>query len=159
MKEITQKNYTPIQLKLPLEIGYKIETTDSIYTFNEVMEHIDLRKYIVEEEHETGGRPKYDEVKLMKIVLFAFMESGYTSLREMEKLCKTDIRFMWILDGAEGPSYATISNFINKVLKGSIEEIFTDINNYIFEQEGVDLRHIYIDGSKIEANANKYSWV
>ena len=43
--------------------------------------------------------------------------------------------------------------------KSSVEEIFADINRAIFEEEHVDLQHIYIDGSKFEANANKYSWV
>ena len=49
--------------------------------------------------------------------------------------------------------------FINQVLADSIEEIFQDINKKIFETEHVDLQHLYIDGSKFEANANKYSWV
>ena len=53
----------------------------------------------------------------------------------------------------------TIDNFMNNVLNGKIEEIFADINAYIFEQENVDMDHVYIDGTKITANANKYSWV
>jgi len=52
----------------------------------------------------------------------------------------------------------TICNFINQELKCDIEEIFRDINQYIFEKESVDLRHIYIDGTKITANANRYAW-
>ena len=50
-------------------------------------------------------------------------------------------------------------NFINEELKGSIEEIFEEINGYVFEKEAVDLQHIYMDGTKITANANRYSWV
>ena len=57
------------------------------------------------------------------------------------------------------PSYRTFGHFINEVLADSIEEIFRDINQKIFETEHVDLQHLYIDGSKFEANANKYSWV
>lgn len=87
------------------------------------------------------------------------MEQGYPSLREIEKLCKIDIRFLWILDGMKAPSYATVCNFINEELICSLEQIIQDINSYIFETEHVDLNHIYIDGTKIEANANKYSWV
>ena len=63
------------------------------------MAHIDLQKYFVEKGHETG-RPKYDREKLLKIVLFAFMEFGYCSVRFIQKLCETDIRFMWLLDCA-----------------------------------------------------------
>ena len=49
--------------------------------------------------------------------------------------------------------------FINQELSYSLEEIVQEINNYIFDREHVDIDHVYIDGTKIEANANKYSWV
>ncbi len=122
------------------------------------MAHIDLKKYFVEKGHETG-RPKYDREKLLKIVLFAFMEFGYCSVRAIQKLCETDIRFLWQLDEEEAPSHMTICRFIKNKLHYSLEEIFNDINSYIFQQQGVDLDQAYIDGTKIEANANKYTWV
>ena len=78
-------------------------------------------------------------------MLFAFVEYGYPLLRGIEKLCKTDIRFL--------------CTFINEELNGPLEEILREINSYIFRQEQVDLNHVYIDGTKIEANANKYTWV
>lgn len=53
----------------------------------------------------------------------------------------------------------TIDNFINDDLKFSLDEVFNDINSYIFKKLHVDLKHVYIDGTKIEANANKYTWV
>lgn len=153
-----QEYYTPFQLKLPIEIEKIIEISDPVYTFCEVIAHIDLNKYLTTKDRRTG-RPRYDEVTLLKVILFAFMENGYESLRRIEKLCKTDIRFMWLLQDNPPPSHMTIDNFMNNVLNGRIEEIFTDINAYIFEQEQVDLNHVYIDGTKIGANANKYSWV
>ena len=152
-------NYTPIQLKLPVDLERIIEVNDPVYTFNEVVAHIDLKKYFAEKDCKAAGRPRYDREKLLKVVLFSFMEKGYPSLREIEKLCKTDIRFMWILDEMKAPTYATICNFINEELNCSLEQIVNDINSYIFDSECVDLDHVYIDGTKIEANANKYSWV
>ena len=157
-KNNTKVYYTPIQLKLPVDFEKIIEIDDSVYTFNEVMNHIDLQKYFVVKVYKKG-RPGYDRVKLLKIVLFAFMEYGYCSVRLIRKLCKTDIRFMWLLDDEEAPSHMTIQNFIHDELSLSLEEIFNDINSYIFEEEAVDLSHAYIDGTKIEANANKYTWV
>lgn len=145
-------------MKLPLEIGNVIETNDEVNTFSEVIENIDLSRYLRVGERRTG-RPRYDEEILLKITLFAFMENGYVSLRKLEKLCKTDIRYMWLLRDNPAPSHMTIDNFMNNVLSDSIENIFVDINAYIFEEEKVDTDHIYIDGTKIEANANKYSWV
>ena len=118
-----------------------------------------INRYFVEEGEHKTGRPRYDEEKLLKVILFAFMEEGYESVRKIKKLCKIDIRFLWLLDGEKAPSHMTIDNFMNQRLKGNIEEIFEEINQYIFEKEAVDLRHIYIDGTKIGANANRYSWV
>lgn len=153
-----QRYYNTIQLKIPVDLEKIIEISDPIYTFNEIMDQIDLYKYFVGKGNRIG-RPRFDCIKLLKIILFAFMENGYASLRNIEKLCKTDIRFIWLLDGLKAPSYSTISNFMNEFLSDSIEDIFNDINSYIFEKEKVDLTHVYIDGTKLEANANKYTWV
>lgn len=158
MKNQSQTYYTPYQLKLPVEIEKIIDINDPVYTFCEVVDHIDLRKYLAVEESRTG-RPRYDPLTLLKVILFAFMERGYPSLREIEKLCKTDIRFMWLVQDHGAPSFMTICNFMNSYLIGSIEDIFKDISSYIFSQESVDTEHVYIDGTKISANANKYSWV
>ncbi len=95
---------------------------------------------------------------MLKTVLFGFMTSGYCSLRELEDNCKVNIRFMYLMDH-QTPSYRTFGYFINEVLQDKIENIFNDINQAIFNEEHVDLQHIYIDGSKFEANANKYTWV
>ena len=95
--KINQKYYTPIQLKTPVDFEKIIEISDPIYTFNEIMEKIDLQKYFVGKGNKMG-RPRFDCIKLFKIILFAFMENGYASLRNIKKLCKKDIRFIWLLD-------------------------------------------------------------
>ena len=159
MKNHINKIYhTTYQLKLPVEIEKIIEISDPVYTFCEVMEHIDLRKYLAVKESRTG-RKRYDPEILLKVILFAFMERGYVSVREIEKLCKTDIRFMWLLNEHPSPSHMTIANFMNECLLENIENIFAEINAYIFSEENVDISHVYIDGTKIAANANRYSWV
>lgn len=157
-KNITREYNTPYQLKLPLEIEKIIEISDPVYTFCEVLNQIDLKRYLVIKENRIG-RKRFDSETLLKVILFAFMEHGYVSVREIEKLCKTDIRFMWLLQDNDAPSFMTIDNFMNHCLPESIGDIFIEINKYIFEQENVDLNHVYIDGTKLVANANKYSWV
>ena len=160
MKKITTTDiyYTPYQLKLPLEISKKIKISDPVYTFCEVFDHIDLNKHLVVKESRIG-RKRYDRKILLKVILFAFMEFGYASTREIEKLCNNDIRFMWLLQDNPAPSHMTIDNFMKDYLVDCIDDILAQINSYIFETENVDLSHIYIDGTKIAANANKYSWV
>ena len=157
-KNITEVYNTPYQLKLPLEISKIIEISDPVYTFSEVFHHIDLNKYLAVKESRIG-RNRYDSETLLKVILFAFMTNGYVSTRRIEELCKTDIRFMWLLQDNEAPSHMTINNFITDYLEDKIDDIIAEINSYIFEQEAVDLSHVYIDGTKIKANANKYSWV
>ena len=115
---------------MPLEISKIIEISDPVYTFSEVLNHIDLKKYLVRERNRRTGRPGYDSEKLLRIVLFAFMENGYVSVRQIEKLCKTDIRFMWLLDGSPAPSFMTVDNFMNQKLVGTIEEIFMEIKQH-----------------------------
>ena len=154
----TNVNYTPRQLKLPLEIEKLIDISDPVYTFCEVMDHIDLSRYFVAKGYKTG-RPRCDERKLLKVILFAFMENGISSLRDIEKFCRNDIRYMYLLDGMKAPSFATFGSFIRKELTDSMEQIFLDVNTYIFQKDHVDLEHTYIDGTKIEANANRYTWV
>lgn len=149
---------TSRQLKLPLNLEKIINISDPVYTFCDVMDHIDLTSYFAEEGCRTG-RPRCDAQKLLKVILFAFMEHGISSLREIEKLCRNDIRYMYLLDEMKAPSFATFGNFIRNELTTTIERIFHDINEYIFEMDHVDLNHTYIDGTKMEANANRYTWV
>lgn len=75
----------------------------------------------------------------MKVILFAFMERGYPSLREIEKLCKIDIRFLWLLDEMPAPSYATICTFINDELNCSLEEIIREGNDQLLPAYNVQM--------------------
>ena len=79
-----------IQMKIPVDLEKIIEITDPIYTFNEIIEQIDLTKYY-KFRNSQYGRPNYDCEKMLKVAIFGFMENGYASLRNIEKLCKTDI--------------------------------------------------------------------
>ena len=101
------------------------------------MDHIDLSRYFVEKGYKTG-RPRCDEQKLLKVILFAFMKKGICSLREIERLCRNDIRYMYLLDEMKAPTFATFGNLIRNELTDSIEQIFMDINAYIFSKDHVD---------------------
>jgi len=157
---LAQLNYTPIQLRLPLVFDEDIKFDDPVYTFESVMRNINLIQYIKKDKEETRGRKGYNPITLLKVILFAFQLKGYASTREIEDLCYNDIRFRYLLQNENSfPTHMTIDNFMRNVLVNCIEDIFNEINTYIFNKEHVDLKHLYIDGTKIEANANKYSWV
>ena len=123
----TNNYYKPKQLKLPLEIEKIIEISDSVYSFCEIVDCIDLNSYFVKEGYKMG-RPRYNRTNLLKIILFSFMENGYLSLRDIEKSCKTDIRYMYLLDDMDAPSFVTIGNFIREDLTDTIENIFIQLS-------------------------------
>ena len=158
MKTRTQVYSNPKQAVLPMLISDYLDICDPVLTFDKFMEEIDLEKYLKVIPRHYTGRLRYNPVSMLKTVLFGFMTNGYISLRELEDQCRVNLRFMYLMDH-ETPSYRTFGYFINEVIGDSIEEIFNDINKKIFETEHVDLQHLYIDGSKFKANANKYSWV
>ena len=158
MKNLTHHYYNAKQGFLPVFLSDCLDLLDPVFTFDRFMEGIELQKYLKKVPKHKVGRLRYNPVNMLKTVLFGFMSSGYCSLRELEDNCKVNLRFMYLMD-RETPSYRTFGYFINEILSESVEEIFADINCAIFEEEHVDLQHVYIDGSKFEANANKYSWV
>jgi hypothetical protein len=81
-----------------------------------------------------------------------------TSLREMAKAAQHDIRIMWLTDELK-PSHQTINEFMKHHLQENIKTLFYDLNQYIIDKEKIDTERLYIDGTKIEANANKYTFV
>mgnify|MGYP003083646926 FL=1 len=143
---------------LPLFLSDCLDLLDPVLTFDRLIGGIDLNKYLTDIPEYITGRRRYNPVNMLKTVLFGFMTSGYCSLRELEDNCKVNIRFMYLMDHRTS-SYRTFGYFINEILQDKIENIFNDINHAIFNEEHVDLQHLYIDGSKFEANANKYTWV
>ena len=146
------------QAVLPLFISDYLNICDPVLVFDRFMEEIDLEKYLRNVPPHVTGRIRYNPISMLKTILFGFMTNGYISLRELEDCCKVNLRFIYLMQHAT-PSYRTFGYFIETMLKPSVEELFSDINKKIFAKDHVDLSHLYIDGSKFEANANKYSWV
>lgn len=71
---------------------------------------------------------------------------------------RANIWYMYLMD-YEMPSYRSFGYFVNVEINGQIEDIFPAIMEYIRKEDCVDLEDLYIDGSKFEANVNKYPWV
>ena len=154
----TERNYSPKQIRLPEFLTESLEICDPVLAFDEIMEEIGIERYLKPEGYNPLGRPGYRRVNMLKTILFGFMDTGYASLRELEDRCKVNLRYMYLMD-YERPTYRCFGDFINEELLESAEEIFRVVMKHICEKEHVDMQHIYIDGSKFEANANKYTWV
>ena len=135
-----------------------LDVCDPVFAFDRLMEEAEVGKYLRSRPYRRTGRPGYNRVNMLKTVLFGFMEHGYAALRTLDDACRVNLRYMYLMDW-ETPSYGAFGYFIREELQGRIEEIFQAINRCIFKKEHVNLQHLYIDGTKLEANANKYSWV
>jgi len=142
-------------LKLPLTYEVLIPYDSEARTFDEVFRRIDIRKYLV--EGSPKGRTGYNPVNMFKLILFCQMEK-ITSLRAMAKAAQNDIRLMWLTDETK-PSHDTIKRFMEEHLKGNLEELFHEINQSFIREKKIDTTRLFIDGTKIEANANRYKFV
>jgi transposase len=94
----------------------------------------------------------------MKVLFYAYLTNIFSS-RKIEKALHENIYFMW-LSGKQFPDFRTINNFRSKHLKNHIQQIFSSIVLMLAEMGMIDIKKIaYTDGTKIEANANKYTFV
>ena len=103
------------------------------------------------------GRKGYNPYNLIATILYCFSRFK-SSVREIEDLCKFDLRVIYLME-QEIPDYSVISDFINKYILPYTYEIFTMVTQTIIEEFKLDVSNSYFDGSKFEANANKYKFV
>lgn len=134
-----------------------LDLRDPVKQFDRLMEEAEIEQYVRAEMGRRPGRPGYNPVNMLKTILFGYMNEGSISLRKLEDNCRVNLRYQYLMDG-EKPSYRSFGYFIED-LKVGIEDLFYGITKEITESEGVDLKHLYIDGTKLEANANKYTFV
>ena len=134
-----------------------IPADDSVRLLDEIVEEMDLSP--LHRAYERHGRhPATAPSTMLKVLLYANMERIYSS-RDIEKACKRDINFIWLLNGAKAPNYHEIARFRSKRLSECAEELFVQLVKKLKECGEIRYEHLFIDGTKIEANANKYSFV
>jgi len=154
--QLIHYHFNSKQLKLPLELDIKIPFDSEVRTFDEVFSRMEIKKYLITDK-DSRGRIGYNPVNMLKLILFCQMEK-IQSLREMEKAARNDIRIMWLTDELM-PSHQTIKTFMDRYLVNGIDEIFYELTRYLIKKESIDTSKLYIDGTKIESVANKYTFV
>lgn len=145
------------QLKIKFnlyEIG--LPPGDPVYTLKKVMEDLDFSGLTA--RYSTKGRKGYNPIMMYAIMLYANMR-GVKTVDRIVELCERDIAFMWLTNG-EKPRRDAFYHFFNNKLAADIE----DELHYQFirklEKEGlITLKTLFIDGTKIKINANRYTFV
>lgn len=115
-----------------------------------------IEKYI-KNNTSKGGRPGYNYYRLFATIIYGFAFTRCT-LRELADACRHDLRFIFLME-QERPIYTKFCDFINKVIVPNEEEIFSLITMEIAKEMNIEMDDAFIDGTKYEANANKYKFV
>ncbi len=157
---ILQKNYTMnqryYQLKLPLELDCIIPDNDSVRLLSQFIEEMDL-----EDLYATYSRIREKQAtprQMLKIVLYSYMNHRY-STRDMETACHRDINFMYLLENSPVPDHATFARFRSLHFAPCAERIMAEMSDFLYDIGEISGDAIFIDGTKIEACANKYTFV
>ena len=94
---------------------------------------------------------------MLKIILCGYTQSAFSG-RKIEDMTKDSVRMMWLAQGYE-PSYRTINRFrVNPQMNELIRQCFVQFRCQLVQEKLIDLEAIFIDGSKIEADANKFTF-
>ena len=152
-QEIRYKSYSQdITINIPLLLEEAVKSNALVKIVNEVVERIDISSLCV--YYNNKGCPPYHPHMLIKVWVYGFCNKIYTS-RPLARKLREDLCFMW-LAGGQHPCFKTLSTFRGYRMQGMIEDIFKEVLLYLLEHDYIDLDDLYIDGSKWEANANKY---
>ena len=156
MAKVIFKSYNQNDnLLFPPCLGDFIADNDPVRVLNAVVDNLDISE--IEAGYEGGGASSYNPRMLVKVVFYAYLQNVYSG-RKMETLLKRDVNFMW-LSGMQRPDFNTINLFRKRRLADVVDNLFTQVVEMLVEGKFVSLEVQYIDGTKIEANANKYTFV
>ena len=155
MAKIHFRPYTPNQTVLfPQRIDEDITENDPVRMVDALVESLNLEGF--RKLYKECDRSPYHPKMMLKVILYAYMNNIY-SCRKIEKLLRRDIHYIW-LAGYEKPDFITINRFRNRV-KNEINEVFTQTVLLLSSKGFISLNVEYIDGTKIESKANKYTFV
>lgn len=156
IKKAVFKSYAQNQAYLiPPSWDEKIKADHPVRIINNIINSINLKKLY--RSYEGGGTSSYDPRMLLKGMIYAYINNIYSS-RKIEEAIKSNIYFIWLCGGNE-PDHNTINRFRSDKIENYLKDIFKQIVLLLSEEGLLSLKDIYVDGTKIEANANKYTFV
>ena len=160
LNKIIQRDYTSFslyyQIKLPLDLEISIPSDDPVRLVSAFVEEMDLS-----ELYKTYGRIRKNQAtprQMLKLVIYAAMNRIYSS-RDIQKACKRDINFMYLLEGMPAPDHATIARFISLHFSACAKVLLAQMSDLLNLLGEISGKTIFIDGTKIESAANKYTFV
>ena len=151
-------NSKEYQLKLPMEIDACIPANDCVRLISQFVEEMDLAALY--DTYERMPSEKYASPEIMlKIMLYAYHERKDISSRTIEKNCRRDINYMYLLEGRQVPDHSAIARFRSEHFAKCADLFLSQMAQMLLELEQITTTEVFIDGTKIEASANKYTFV
>lgn len=140
---------------LPPSLDELIAADHPVRTVNAVLDKIDIDPLV--KKYKGGGSSSFHPRMLLKVLVYAYINNTYSS-RRIEAALKENIHYMW-LSGMSKPDHNTINRFRAERLKEVLEKIFTEVVLLLAEEGLLTVKELYTDGTKIEAGANRYTFV
>jgi len=142
-------------LLLPPSLDELVPENHMVRVVDAVIDRLDISDIL--STYRGGGNSAFNPKMMLKVLVFAYLSNVYSS-RRIEDLLRRDIYFMW-LAGMKRPDFRTINYYRGKRLKEGFDAVFTQVVRLLHEEGFVSLKVQYIDGTKIESVANKYTFV
>lgn len=142
-------------LLLPPSLDELVPENHMVRVVDAVIDRLDISDIL--STYRGGGNSAFNPKMMLKVLIFAYLSNVYSS-RRIEELLRRDIYFMW-LAGMKRPDFRTINYYRGKRLKEGFDAVFTQVVRLLHEEGFVSLKVQYIDGTKIESVANKYTFV
>lgn len=142
-------------LLLPPSLDELVPENHMVRVVDAVIDRLDISEIL--STYRGGGNSAFNPKMMLKVLVFAYLSNVYSS-RRIEELLKRDIYFMW-LAGMKRPNFRTINYYRGKRLREGFDSVFTQVVQLLHEEGFVSLKVQYIDGTKVESVANKYTFV
>ena len=150
------KNYNMNQIVLPLDLEKKLQENDIAFHIHHLIESIPQEAFTP--FYKETGCPSYHPKMMLKIILCGYTQSVFSG-RRIEDLVKDSVRMMWLAQGYE-PSYRTINRFrVHPQMQELLRLCFVQFRCQLIEEKLIDQQALFIDGTKIEADANKFTFI
>jgi len=154
--KVTFKTYDPGQaFLLPPSLEELVPQNHMVRIINKTIDQMSIDPLIG--SYKGGGASCYHPKMMIKVLVFAYLSRIYSS-RQIAKALRQDVLFMW-LSGMNKPDFRTINIFRSSRLKPVIDKVFSSMVKLCQELGYVRLENYFIDGTKIEANASRNSYV
>jgi transposase len=156
MTQAKFKAYTRDQLQLiPQSWDEKIKQGHPVRIVDQVVDTLNLSKLY--SSYKGGGTTSHNPKMLLKAIIYAYIRNIYSS-RKIEEALRSDINFIWLCGNCD-PDHNTINRFRSEKAAPVLKDIFKQIVLLLAQEGLVSLKEAYVDGTKIEANANRYTFV